>query len=163
MLVGVFEVRDTPASTMSASSQSSHATPSSCAIVIMDRVDPGEIGLVHHVLAPGPSDRFLAQLASSATVTASSAATIGRPSARQCSSSRLPRVRVDQCEHHQPGIRGQFVDDPVEMRLRAHHRPEMPDHVGVVELAERRLGDHLERLAGRVRQQVEVKPGHAAD
>ena len=31
--------------------------------------------------------------------------------------------------------------------------------LGVVELGERGLGDHLQRLAGRIRQEVEVQPG----
>jgi hypothetical protein len=59
---------------------------------------------------------------------------------------------VDQRVEHQAGIGGEVLDDPVEMMQRADHRPEMADHLGIVELRERRLGDHLERLAGRIRQ-----------
>ena len=36
----------------------------------------------------------------------------------------------------------------------------MTDHLDIVELGERRLGDILQRLAGRIRQQVEVEPVH---
>ena len=64
---------------------------------------------------------------------------------------------VDQGVEHQPRIGGEILDDPVEMLQRADHRPEVADHLGIVELRERRLGDHLERLAGRVREQVEVQ------
>jgi hypothetical protein len=32
----------------------------------------------------------------------------------------------------------------------AHHRPEMADDIRILELGERRLGEHLERLAGGI-------------
>ena len=71
-----------------------------------------------------------------------------------------PHPAVDQREQHQPGIGGDLRHDPVEVVLRADHRPEVADDVGVVVLGERGLGDHLQRLAGRIREQVEVEPVH---
>ena len=71
-----------------------------------------------------------------------------------------PGLVVDQRVEHQAGIGGEVLDDAVEMLHRADHRPEVADHLGLVELRQGRLGDHLERLAGRVREQVEVQAGH---
>ena len=50
--------------------------------------------------------------------------------------------------------------DPVEMLLRTDHRPEVADDFGVVELGERGLGDHLQRFAGRIRQEVKMQAAH---
>ena len=61
MLVGVFELRDTPASTMSASSQFSAADPVVMRDGEMDRVDAREIGVVHQVLAARPGLGLLAE------------------------------------------------------------------------------------------------------
>jgi hypothetical protein len=36
----------------------------------------------------------------------------------------------------------------------------MADRLDIVELGEAGLGDHLERLAGRIRQEVKVEPAH---
>src|SRR3546814_16280265 len=50
--------------------------------------------------------------------------------------------------------------DAVEMRFRTNHRPEMPHHLDIVELGDRRLGDILERLAGGIGSEVEVDAAH---
>jgi len=60
----------------------------------------------------------------------------------------------------QAGIGRQLAHDAVEVLLAAHHRPEMADDLGVVELRERGLGDHFQRFAGRIREEVEMEPGH---
>ncbi|GAA0265829.1 hypothetical protein GCM10009127_01450 [Alteraurantiacibacter aestuarii] len=36
----------------------------------------------------------------------------------------------------------------------------MARDIGAIELRQRSLGDHLERFAGRVRQEVKMQPGH---
>src|SRR3546814_15365493 len=46
------------------------------------------------------------------------------------------------------------------MRFRTNHRPEMPHHLDIVELGDRRLGDILERLAGGIGYEVEVEAAH---
>ena len=75
MLVGVFEVRETPARTMSASSQFSDADAVVMGDGELDRVDAGEIGGVEHVLAAGPALRLLAAHRGSASITGSSTGT----------------------------------------------------------------------------------------
>ena len=67
---------------------------------------------------------------------------------------------IGEGKQHQSGIGLELVHDAVKMLARADHRPEMPRDIGIVELRERRLGDHLERFAGRIRQEVEVQAGH---
>jgi len=47
------------------------------------------------------------------------------------------------------------------MRFAAHHRPEMAERFDIVILGERRLGDVLQRLAGGVREEVEMEPHQA--
>src|SRR3546814_4245183 len=39
------------------------------------------------------------------------------------------RLLIDQGIEHQARIRGQILDDPVEMLERADHRPEVADHL----------------------------------
>ena len=102
MLVGVFDVRETPASTMSASSQFSQPIAVVMGDGELDRVDPREIGGVQRVLAPGPRLGLAGRArSSSASITGSSAGDGGRPSARQRSSSRRARLVVDQGVEHQ--------------------------------------------------------------
>ena len=50
-----------------------------------------------------------------------------------------------------------IVEHPVEMAFGADHRPEMADRLDIVELGEAGLGDHLQRLAGRIREQMEMQ------
>ena len=58
------------------------------------------------------------------------------------------------------GIGGEIGHDPVEMLARADHWPEMADHIGVLKLGERGLGDHLQRLSRGVRNEVEMDAVH---
>src|SRR3546814_17752533 len=48
------------------------------------------------------------------------------------------------------------------MGFGAHHRPEVTDRLDIVILRKRGLGDVLQRLAGRIGQQMEMQPhyGH---
>jgi hypothetical protein len=48
------------------------------------------------------------------------------------------------------------------MLLRADHRPEMAHDIGVLELSERRFGNHFKGFTCRVREQVKVQPLHGA-
>ena len=47
------------------------------------------------------------------------------------------------------------------MTFRPDHRPEVPDRLDIVELGEAGFGDHFERLAGGIRQEVKVETVHA--
>ena len=75
---------------------------------------------------------------------------------------RLADLRVDQREQDDPRIVGDLLQDALEVRLAAHHRPEVPERLDPVELRQRRLGDVLKRLARRVRQEVQVQPHGSA-
>src|SRR5258708_2661254 len=46
------------------------------------------------------------------------------------------------------------------MLLRTDHRPEVANDVGIIELGKRRLGDHFERFACRIRHKMEMDAGH---
>ena len=68
---------------------------------------------------------------------------------------------VDESEKHKPRILRDLGQDALQIRLGTHHRPEMLDRLDAVILRERGLGEHLQRLAGRVREKVEMEPhGH---
>jgi hypothetical protein len=56
-----------------------------------------------------------------------------------------------------PGVLRDLREDPLEMRFAAHHRPEMTQHLDIVELRQRRLGDILQRLAGGIGEQMQVQ------
>ena len=64
---------------------------------------------------------------------------------------------IDQGEQHQARVGGNICQNPVEMLLRAYHRPEMPDNVGIVELRQRGFGDHLQRFASRIGEEVKME------
>ena len=68
------------------------------------------------------------------------------------------RRRVDQSEDDEAGVLRDLLEDALKMRFGADHRPEVADRLDIVILGERRLGDVLQRLAGRIRQQMEVQP-----
>ena len=73
----------------------------------------------------------------------------------------LAGLGIDEGIKHEARVRGEIGHDPVEMLERAHHRPEMAADIGIVELRERRLGDHFQRLAGRIRDKMQVQTIHA--
>src|SRR3546814_17580542 len=73
-----------------------------------------------------------------------------------------PRRAVDESIDDEAGILGDFLKDALEMGFGAHHRPEVTDRLDIVILRKRGLGDVLQRLAGRIGQQMEMQPhyGH---
>ena len=70
---------------------------------------------------------------------------------------RSADLGVHQRVEHQARVLRDFLQDALEMRLAAHHRPEMPQRLHIVILGERRLGDVLQRLAGGIGEEVEMK------
>src|SRR3546814_17579240 len=58
------------------------------------------------------------------------------------------------------GTFGDFAQYPVEMADRPNHRPVMLDRLDILKLREARLGDRLQRFAGRIRHEVDMKPDH---
>ena len=129
---------------------------------LQGEADSVALGSREASVAARPPDRFLAEMAFQRL-----GHRIQRRNHRQAERPAvllqpLAGFRIDQGEQHQARIGSQFGQDPVEMLLRAHHRPEVADDFGSLELRERRLGDHLERFAGGIRQEVEVEPAHGA-
>src|SRR5688572_23651092 len=70
-----------------------------------------------------------------------------------------PDVAVHQRIENQTGPPLYIVKHSVEMAFRSDHRPEMTQYFSALELGEAGLGDDLQGLAGRVRQEVEME-GH---
>ena len=126
----------------------------------LNGLDPGEIGprQAHAGGRAGALDCW-PSISSSAPSTASSAGTAGQAHGATAVLQQAANLEADHGEHHQPRVGRDFGQDPLEMLLRAHHRPEMADDIGIVELRQGRLGDHLERLAGRIRKQVQMQAG----
>src|SRR5215204_6413244 len=72
----------------------------------------------------------------------------------------LADVVVDKGEDDEPRPLRDFQQNPVEMALTTHHRPEMLDRLDTLKLGEPGLGNIFERLAGRVRKEMEVQADH---
>lgn len=126
----------------------------------MDGVNPGEIGFIHRMLAAGAGMGMLAQRLFQR---------INRPVQhwhdRQAQRTAPlfqpdPDIGIGQGEEHQAGIGGDFPHDPVQMLERPDHRPEMPANLCPFELGQGRLGDHLQRFTGGIRQEVKVQARH---
>src|SRR3546814_20968388 len=84
-----------------------------------------------------------------------------RPPRSTLTDSLFPSPTVFRSgEEDHAGARFHLGHDAVEMRFRTNHRPEMPHHLDIVELGDRRLGDILERLAGGIGYEVEVEAAH---
>ena len=150
MLVGVFEVRETPARTMSASSQFSGADAVVMGDGELDRVDAGEIGGVERVLAAGPALGLLAAAPPRARRSPDRAPRRrGCRAAGTCARARGGSSRLTTRVEDQARPPLDIVEHPVEMAFGADHRPEMLDRLDIVELGEAGLGDHVQRLAGR--------------
>ena len=122
----------------------------------LDGLDAIEIGLVHRVLAAGPTMCFLAERLFQR---------FGHPvEDRHCGKTQLAAsffqaragFRIDQREQHEARIALEFGQNPFEVLAAANHRPEMAHDVGILELRERRLGEHLERFTGGIGEQMEM-------
>ena len=123
----------------------------------LDRVDPGEIGGVERVLAPGPALRCLAAHRRQRVD--------HRIEHRHRMDAALPAlalelaadVAVDHGVEDEARPPLDIVEHAVEMAFGAHHRPEMVQRLDIVELGEAGLGDHVQRLAGGIGQEMEVE------
>jgi hypothetical protein len=56
-----------------------------------------------------------------------------------------------------------IVEHALEMAFGPNHRPRMADRLDIVELGEAGIGDHVERLAGRIRQEMNMETLHRAE
>ena len=126
----------------------------------LDRLDPGKIGRIHHVLTAGPGMGLLVQQPLQRTDHG-----IERPDHRQAQLGAAPLqpiADIQTCEgkQHQARIGRDITQNPFQMLLRTDHRPEVAHHVCAFALGQGGLGDHLERFAGGIRDEVDVKAGH---
>src|SRR3546814_7808083 len=69
-------------------------------------------------------------------------------------------IAIDQRIDDKAGTFGDFAHYSVEMADRPNHRPVMLDRLDILKLREARLGDRLQRFAGRIRHEVDMKPDH---
>jgi hypothetical protein len=53
------------------------------------------------------------------------------------------------------------IEHAIEMPFRAHHRPEVPQHLDFIELRETGFRDHLERLSRGIGEEVQMQNTHA--
>jgi len=118
---------------------------------ILDRFDTGEIGGVERVLPPWPGLRLLAQNAGKCIGYRIQRGNGGQSQGTAPFLQLLPHCQIDEGEKHQARIGGDIDKDAFEMRFGPNHRPEMLDHINLVELRECRLGNILQRFTGGVR------------
>ena len=126
----------------------------------LDRVNPMKVGIIHDVLAARAAFGFLAEQGFQRVGDGVERRNAAKPERHAACFEPFADFGADQCKQHQPGIAGDFAHDPVEMLLRTHHRPEMPDDVGAFKLRQCRLGDHVQGLAGGIRQEMKMKTLH---
>ena len=129
---------------------------------VLDRLDPLEIGFVHAVLAARAAMRLLPELRLERGGHLVEHRHRGQAQVAAMLLQPGSRLGIHQRVEHEAGMRGEIGDDPVHVLQRPHHRPEMAVHRRVVELGQRRLGDHFQRLPGRIRDEVEVESVHAS-
>jgi hypothetical protein len=159
--VGVFELRETPGQDDVRRFPVFPADPVIMGDGIVDRLDPFEIGLIHDVLAARPSLGMLAQC-----IFERGNSGIEHRHHRQAERDAAllqpgPDIGISEGEEHQPWIGTDFAHDPVKMLLGTNHRPEVADNFRTFELRQGRFGQHLERFAGRIRQEMKVQARHS--
>src|SRR3546814_4947478 len=72
-------------------------------------------------------------------------------------------IAIDQRIDDKAGTFGDFAHYPVEMADRPNHRPVMLDRLDILKLREARLGDRIQRFAGRIRHEVDMKPDRSEE
>ena len=70
---------------------------------------------------------------------------------------------VEQGVEHEAGLLLQLLDDDLQGPRAAHHRPEMLDDLDPLELNRAGAADALDRLAGRIGDQIEMMAAHGGD
>ena len=123
----------------------------------LDGVDAGEISGVERVLAPRPPLRFLAEHSGQGMRYRIEDGDRGDAAAARLLLELAADIAVHQRKEDEARPPLDIVEHTVEMPFRAHHRPEMLQHFDMVELGEAGLGDQLQRLSGRVGNQVDVE------
>ena len=128
----------------------------------VNRIDPGKIGRVHRMLPAGASVGMLAERAFQRVNRA-----VEHRHDRQAKHTASlfqpdPDFGIGEREKDQAGIVGNFAHDPVQVLERADHRPEVTANFRPFKLGQRSLGDHFQRFAGGIGQQMEVQARHEA-
>src|SRR5216684_4782146 len=74
---------------------------------------------------------------------------------------RAAQRLIDQGEEDNAGVGLDPGDDAVDLRLGAHHRPDMLDRLGILELNEAGARDRVNGVPRRVRHEMKVKAGQS--
>src|SRR5690606_28440440 len=141
-------------------------TPGGLPVVVIERkghrVDPGEILVVHEML--------------SARKPAALAPEMGRESPddgvedRNCRNLEPPAALlerhaqrfVDESEQHDAGVGLDSGQNPLYLALGAHHRPDVLDRLGILELDEAGTRDRVHGIAGGTGGEVAMEAAHFA-
>ena len=123
----------------------------------LDRLDAREIGRVQRMLPPGPRLHLLPEHARQRVVDRIERCYRWQADRTAARFERAADLRIDQGEDHQPRILRDLAEDTLEMSVSAYHRPEMAQHLDIIELRQRRLGDILQRLTGGIGEQMKMK------
>ena len=73
---------------------------------------------------------------------------------------RSPQIFVHESIEHHAGIGGDAVNDALDLRLGPHHRPNMFDRLYPIKLHEARARDRMHGVAGRIGDEMNMKPSH---
>src|SRR5690606_24608610 len=123
----------------------------------LDRVDPREIGRIEGMLAPGAAlgrlaahggERVEHRIEHRYRMNAASPALLFE---------RTANLRIDDRVEDDARAPLDILEDAFEMAFGADHRPQVANRADIVELREPGGPDHVERLAGRIREQVQVE------
>ena len=123
----------------------------------LDRIDAREISRVQRVLTAGPRLRLLPKEPLQRLEHAVERRHVRQPGHAAACLQRLANLRIHQRVDDQPRPLQHLRQHAIEMPGGADHRPEMLDRLHPVELRDAGLGDRLQRLAGRIRKEMEVK------
>src|SRR5262249_7885004 len=74
---------------------------------------------------------------------------------------RLTQGLVDKRIEDDAGMGGDRSNDALDLALGANHRPDMLDRLGAFELHPAGPRHRVNGIAGSIRDQMEMKPGHA--
>ena len=129
---------------------------------VVNGIDPPEIGVVHAVLASGAPMRFLPELRFEHC--SHFAKSIHRRQRELAAFllKRLARILVHQRVENQAGHLLQFGHDAVQVLARTDHRPEVAFDIHAFELGKRRIGHHLQRFAGRIGKEMQMRARQGA-
>ena len=127
---------------------------------VVNRIDPAEIGFIHRVLAARPGAGVLTQRIFERCDCRIQNRNHRQPERTATLFELDPDLGIGEGKEDEARVGPDLAHDPVKVLLRADHRPEVAVDLGPFELGQGGLGQHLQRFAGRIRQQVEMQARH---